>query len=198
MKWRENPASVRPMLATLAEPALKGRGLVYEPKYDGIRALVHLPPKNDPDGVRLWSRLGNEKTAQFPSIVRAMESVRTKLSAPLLIDSEIVALDDKGKPAGCQRLQGRIHLTGAREVEQIDKAQPVAIIAFDLLRDGDEDIRGLPLTERRARLDARVRPHLSTVLRISDQVADDGTALDAQARREDRLASALRARRGGT
>jgi bifunctional non-homologous end joining protein LigD len=184
MKWRDNPASVRPMLATLAEPPLKGPGLVYEPKYDGIRALVHVPPKKDPSGVRVWSRLGNDKTAQFPSIVRAMEPLRKSLRAPLLLDSEIVALDNKGNPAGFQRLQGRIHLTGAREVEQIDKAQPVALIAFDLLRDGDEDIRGLPLTERRARLEKRVRTHLSDTLRISEQAAEDGTALDARAQRE--------------
>ena len=172
------------MLATLAEPPLKGRGLVYEPKYDGIRALVHVPPRNDPGGVRLWSRLGNEKTAQFPSIVRAMEPLRSSLRAPLLLDAEIVALDKKGNPAGFQRLQGRIHLSDARDVEQIDKAQPVALIAFDLLRDGDEDIRGLPLTQRRARLEAHLHPHVSATLRLSEQIAEDGTALDARARRE--------------
>src|SRR3954465_5309676 len=181
MRWRENPATVRPMLATLAEPPLTGRGLVYEAKYDGIRALVHVPPKSDPAGVRLWSRLGNDKTAQFPSIVRAMESLGASLREPILIDAEIVALDDKSNPAGFQRLQGRIHLTGARDVEQVDKAQPVAIIAFDLLRDGEEDVRGLPLTERRARLDVHIRPHLSTTLRISEQVPDDGRSLDARA-----------------
>ncbi len=172
------------MLATLAEPPLVGRGLVYEPKYDGIRALVHIPPKHDAGGVRLWSRLGNEKTTQFPSIVRAIEPLRRSLRAPLLLDAEIVALDNKDKPAGFQRLQRRIHLSGAREVEQIDKAQPVALIAFDLLRDGDDDVRGLPLSERRARLEAHIRPHASSTLRLSEQVAEDGTALDARARRE--------------
>src|SRR5690349_6192554 len=154
MKWRENPAKVRPMLATLAAPPLTGQGLVYEPKYDGIRALIHVPPKGDDEGIRLWSRLGNEKTSQFPSIVRALETIRSTLTRPLLIDSEIVALDEKGQPAGFQKLQGRIHLTGAREVEHVDKTQPVAVIAFDLLRDGDDDIRGLPLTERRRNLEA--------------------------------------------
>jgi bifunctional non-homologous end joining protein LigD len=181
MKWRENPESVRPMLATLADPPLTGKGLVYEPKYDGIRALVHIPPADSREGVRLWSRLGNEKTAQFPSIVRALEKIRPGLRAPLLIDAEIVALDEKGRPAGFQRLQGRIHLTGARDVELIDKTQPVALIAFDLLRDGDEDIRGLPLTERRARLESHLRPHLSTALRISEQGADDGRGLHKRA-----------------
>src|SRR3954447_4337362 len=181
MKWTENPATVRPMLATLADPPLIGRGLLYEPKYDGIRALVHVPPKSDRNGVRLWSRLGNDKTAQFPSIVRAFDAIRSTLRGPLLIDAEIVALDEKGNPAGFQRLQGRIHLTSAREVEQVDKAQPVAIIAFDLLRDGDDDLRGLPLTGRRTRLESYLRPHLSSTLRISEQIADDGKALHARA-----------------
>jgi bifunctional non-homologous end joining protein LigD len=181
MKWRENPAGVRPMLATLADPPLTGRGLVYEPKYDGIRALVHVPPLKSRDTVRLWSRLGNDKTAQFPSIVRALETLRPTLEGLLLIDSEIVALDEKGRPAGFQRLQGRIHLTGAREVEEVDKAQPVALIAFDLLRDGDDDIRGLPLSERRARLEARIGRKVSDTLRISEQVADDGRGLHERA-----------------
>src|SRR3954470_17587082 len=99
MRWRETPAAVRPMLATLAKPPLTGRGLVYEPKYDGIRALVHVPPKGDRTGVRLWSRLGNDKTARLPSIVRALESLRSSLPEPILIDAEIVALDDNGNPA---------------------------------------------------------------------------------------------------
>src|SRR3954447_13062417 len=184
MKWTENPATVRPMLATLADPPLIGRGLLYEPKYDGIRALVHVPPKSDRNGVRLWSRLGNDKTAQFPSIVRAFDAIRSTLRGPLLIDAEIVALDEKGNPAGFQRLQGRIHLTGAREVEHVDKAQPAAVIAFDLLRDGEEDVRGLPLTGRRTRLESYLRPHLSSTLRISEQIADDGKALHARALRE--------------
>ena len=184
MKWRDNPATVRPMLATLADPPLTGAGLVYEPKYDGIRALVHVPPAGSRDGVRIWSRLGNDKTAQFPSIVRALERLRKDLSGPLLVDAEIVALDEKGRPAGFQRLQGRIHLKESRDVEQIDKAQPVAIIAFDLLRDGDEDIRGLPLTERRARLEQRIRRDTSDVLRISEQAPADGRALHERALRE--------------
>ncbi len=181
MKWREKPETVRPMLATLADPPLTGQGLVYEPKYDGIRALVHVGPKREPDGVRIWSRLGNEKTSQFPSIVRALEGIRQTLKGPLLLDGEIVALDEQGRPAGFQRLQGRIHLTGDLDVQAIDKAQPAALIAFDLLRDGDTDLRGLSLTERRARLDARLAPGQSSTLRISEQAAGDGRALQARA-----------------
>src|SRR5690606_27551465 len=43
-RWRADPATVRPMLASLEEPPLAQAGLVYEPKYDGIRALVDVRP----------------------------------------------------------------------------------------------------------------------------------------------------------
>src|SRR5215208_742206 len=99
------------MLAALAEPPLTGASLLYEPKYDGIRALVHVAPGPRPE-IRLWSRLGNDKTSQFPAVVRALEPLARRLRAPLLIDGEIVALEPEGRPAGFQQLQGRIHVKG--------------------------------------------------------------------------------------
>src|ERR671913_451895 len=105
------------MLATLADASLTQPGLVYEPKYDGILALVA-----------------------------------------------------RGRPAGFQQLQGRIHVKGSRDVERLDAAQPAALIVFDILRDGDEDVRGLPLTDRRARLEARLGAAPSDRPRLSEQV----------------------------
>lgn len=172
------------MLATLAEPPLAGAGLVFEPKYDGIRALVSVEPRRGGALVRIWSRLGNDKTAQFPSIVTALRRWAAKLRQPVLLDGELVALDAAGNPAGFQKLQGRIHLKAARDVERIDRTQPVALIAFDLLRDGDDDLRGLALTERRARLEKRLAKHASSELRLSEQVAADGRALHERAMRE--------------
>src|SRR5688572_16948363 len=149
MLWRDDPAKVRPMLATVSEPPLEGKGLIFEPKYDGIRALVHVAPGKRAPEIRIWSRLGNDKTAQFPAVVRALDPLARSLTDPLLIDGEIVALDANGRPAGFQKLQGRIHVTGASDVERLEKAQPTAFIAFDLLRDGRDDVRGQPLTARR-------------------------------------------------
>ena len=71
---------LRPMLASLADAPLVDAGLVYEPKYDGIRAIVEITPprggaaskRSATHDVRLWSRLGNEKTKQFPEIAAAL------------------------------------------------------------------------------------------------------------------------------
>jgi bifunctional non-homologous end joining protein LigD len=172
------------MLATLADSTLTGRDLMFEPKYDGIRALVHVARGTPRPDIRMWSRLGNEKTAQFPSVVRALEPLARHVPGPLLIDGEIVALGDDGRPAGFQRLQGRIHVSGVEDVERLDRAQPTAFIAFDLLRDGREDVRGLPLSERRGRLERHIRRHVSHTLRLSEQVAADGRALHGRAAAE--------------
>src|SRR5580704_12942141 len=96
-----------PMLATLADAPLDDPQMVYEPKYDGIRAIAEVG-----ETVRLWSRLGNEKTRQFPEIADALKKWAARLKAPVVLDGEIVALDANGAPAGFQQLQGRIHVGG--------------------------------------------------------------------------------------
>ena len=171
--WRGDLRTIRPMLATLEDAPLQHQGLVYEPKYDGIRALVDITPGSRAP-VRLWSRLGNEKTAQFPDLVAALTRFSKKLKGPVVLDGEIVALDQAGDPAGFQRLQNRIHLT---ESNSRSAAGRVAFIAFDILRDRDEDLRPLPLTERRARLERVFRNPGSPILRISEVVPGDGRAL---------------------
>ncbi|HYT68307.1 MAG TPA: non-homologous end-joining DNA ligase [Vicinamibacterales bacterium] len=205
-----------PMLATLADAPLVHKGLVYEPKYDGIRALVEVLPRGR---TRLWSRNGNEKTNQFPAVVKALEALSANLKRPIVLDGEVVALDESGRPAGFQRLQGRMHLLGSRDIERAEQAQPVAFIAFDLLRDGNEDLCKLPLTARRQRLekifeeDFRLKAETTGttskrqaatserhagpsearsfrlqaeghVIRLSEQVAGDATALHARAAKE--------------
>jgi len=170
---------LRPMLATPVEAPLQQKGLVYEPKYDGIRALVLLAPSAKTIKARLLSRNGNEKTAQFPEVVRALESAATGLKQPLVLDGEIVALDERGRPAGFQRLQGRMHLRGEKDVRRAEAAQPAIFIAFDILQDGKEDLTRLPLTERRKHLE-----RVSGRIRISEQVAGDARALYARAKKE--------------
>jgi len=177
------------MLTSLEEPPIAQRGLFYEPKYDGIRALVDLRPptgRGTDATAAIYSRNGKEKTAQFPAIVAALVGMGRTLEAPVIVDGEIVAIDPAGRPLGFQHIQGRIHLTAAPDVARADREAPAALIMFDLLRDGDEDLRGQPLAARRLRLQERLRPGRAVrrVLRLSDMTADDGRVMLARARRE--------------
>ena len=191
------------MLATLPaqEPSLTLKEYVYEPKVDGIRAIVEvLPPlREDATGgkpgpkaaVRLWSRNGNEKTTQFPDVVDGVGTWLKKIAAPVVLDGEVVALDEEGRPASFQRIQHRIHVTvpgfNSRRKILTPEEQPVAFVAFDLLRDGDRDLRNLCLYERRELLEAlfkKHRPPASRVVRLTEQSIGDGTALKKQAEKE--------------
>src|SRR4051794_4137759 len=118
---------IAPMLATLAEAPLADPELVYEPKYDGIRAIAEVGAGGR--SVRLWSRLGNDKTSQFPEVAAALATWAKRRKDAVVLDGEIVALDSKGHPAGFQQLQGRIHVK-----DEHVTAGAVAFILFDLLR----------------------------------------------------------------
>ena len=132
--------------------------------------------------VAIASRLGNDKTAQFPELVHALSRWGARRAGPALLDGEIVALDADGQPTGFQRIQDRIHLTDAREIVARASTNPIAFVAFDLLRDGDAELYALPLVERRRRLEAALAPALGDAIRLSKQVRGDGAALLAEAR----------------
>ncbi|HUF91417.1 MAG TPA: ATP-dependent DNA ligase [Candidatus Limnocylindria bacterium] len=167
----------RPMLAALEAAPLVSDRFAYEPKYDGIRTLAVLERSTGAATVRLWSRLGNDKTAQFPDLVRPLGDVARRLRSGVVLDGEIVALDADGEPAGFQRLQGRIHLTGERAVAAHAGHQPVALIVFDLLREGAQNLMDLPLIERRARLERLLAGTTGGAVRLSEFVRGDGREL---------------------
>jgi bifunctional non-homologous end joining protein LigD len=170
---------IAPMLASLADAPLDDPHLVYEPKYDGIRAICDVAPGGP---VRLWSRLGNEKTTQFPEITAALTKWSRRLKERVVLDGEIVALDADGNPAGFQQLQGRIHLVEpVRGAGSRTPSARTALIAFDLLQVGRRSLCGQPLLERRAALETLFSRTGSTSLRISDMVKGDGRALFQQA-----------------
>jgi bifunctional non-homologous end joining protein LigD len=175
---------MEPMLATLAEAPLVDPNLVYEPKYDGIRALVSVAPAKGKGAVdvTIASRRGNDKSRQFPEVVEALERWAKGRKEGALLDGEIVALDDAGDPMGFERLQERIHQTSPREVARLRGERPVAFVVFDLLQEGRKDLTGLPLVDRRARLEAALDGGLDTTLRIARQVRGDGSALMQEAR----------------
>jgi bifunctional non-homologous end joining protein LigD len=174
------------MLATAPDSSVKiplqGASLWYEPKYDGIRALVAIEPGHPLPAVRLWSRNGNEKTTQFPDLIKAIQDMAKNIRVPLVLDGEIVALDAHGEPAGFQALQGRMHLTDAREILRQTREQAVAILMFDILREGVDDVRPLPLGDRRARLERLLEHVRSSTVRLGEYAAGDGRRLYEQAK----------------
>ena len=152
--------------------------LVFEPKYDGIRALVALDASQLPT---IYTRLGRDKTGQFPDLAEPLAAFGDRLGRPLLLDGEIVATDDRGAALPFQHLQERLHVTGGA-VRTAARHVTVALMVFDLLRDGDEDLRRLPFTERRHRLERVMRLNDSDAVRLVDSAAGNGVELATRGR----------------
>ena len=140
-----------PMLAKAAasvpDPTKTPGGLLFEPKWDGFRGLVAW----DGETVEIGSRGAKPLTRYFPELVEAIPRL---LPGPCLLDGEIVVAT--GAP-GAQRLDWealsqRIHPAASR-VAKLSEETPAMFIAFDLLAEGDGDLRETPFSERRARLE---------------------------------------------
>ena len=190
--WREEAAALRPMLAVSVDESahdrLLGRGdLVFERKYDGIRALIEVSPapggRRGPGAgephVRIWSRLGNEKTAQFPEVAGGLAALAAGLPGPVVLDGEIVAVDAAGGPLPFERIQGRMHRRGRPSAAATPTS--AVFIAFDLIRDGGEDLRPRPFTERRARLVERLDPDARGAVRVVPSQCGGGVDLRGKA-----------------
>ena len=134
---------------------------ITNPAYDGIRAIADVCTLADAS--RLWSRLGNEKTAQFRKSPEALERWAARRREPVVLDGEIVALDGAaGRPTSFQNLQGRIHLgriihrgapRGRRDVRSRRRMCRPRSSPSIFCKEGPEDLRELPLTARREALE---------------------------------------------
>jgi bifunctional non-homologous end joining protein LigD len=149
---------LRPQLAQLAERLPTGDGWLYEPKWDGYRAIVTVSGAE----ATLTSRNGTDLTDRFREVARAAaRAVRTPAA---VIDGEVCALDEDG--------------TARFEALQSGSGRLV-LLAFDLLSVDGEPVHALPLVERRRRLEALLDPAVDGV-RLSPAF-DDGDALLAAA-----------------
>lgn len=154
------------MLATLEERPFSGKEWLFEIKYDGVRVLA----ERRGEAVRLLGRSHQDITVRYPELAEALGALPVDR---FLIDGEIVALDESGRPS-FQRLQARMLLTKPRDVEQAMAAVPVVGVFFDCLSLDGCDLRRLPLLERKVCLRSFV-PLLGLV-RYSDHVAEQGEA----------------------
>jgi ATP-dependent DNA ligase len=134
---------VEPMLAKLATELPEGEGWLFEPKWDGFRAIVF----KDGDDVYIQSRDLKPLDRYFPELSAVL---RASLPARCVVDGEIVIAGDRG--LDFDALQLRLHPAASR-VAKLAAETPSSFVAFDLLALGDEDLRGRPQVERRAELE---------------------------------------------
>jgi bifunctional non-homologous end joining protein LigD len=150
-----------PMLASSTETVPAGEGWLYEPKWDGYRAIVRV----EGGEARLTSRNGNDLTERFAPVARAAALALRTPSA--VLDGEICALDDVGRSSFSLLQQG----TGT-----------LVLVLFDVLELDGRPLLDLPLTERRTLLEGAVDVSGGHVL--VSALFDDGDALLEAAREQ--------------
>lgn len=139
------------MLAKLSAELPRGDGWLYEPKWDGFRVVVF----KDGDALLLQSRDGKPFGRYFPELEAPL---RRDLPPRCVLDGEIVIVGPRGLDFEAMLL--RIHPAASR-VGKLAAETPASVVFWDLLALGDDDLRGAPLAERRARLEqvlATARP----------------------------------------
>ena len=136
---------VAPMLAVLARELPAG-AMSYEPKWDGFRCLAFAAP----GAVDLRSRHDRPLARYFPEVVGGFEELLdARGGRPVVLDGEIVLAAERPDFAA---LMARLHPAASR-VRELSRSCPARYVAFDLLADGDEDLREQPFQWRRNRLE---------------------------------------------
>jgi len=169
---------IEPMLAKPAPELPDGNGWLYEPKWDGFRALVF----RDGDETYIQSRDLKPLDRYFPELAAPL---RASLPERCILDGEVVIAADGGLQF--ESLLLRIHPAESR-VRMLAEQSPASYVAWDLLALGDEDLRQVPQGERRTRLEqalANAQPpiHLTPATRDRALAADwfdrfEGAGLD--------------------
>jgi ATP-dependent DNA ligase len=133
---------LEPMLAKLEREIPLGEGWLYEPKWDGFRAIVF----RNGDEVHIESRGKRVLHRYFPEL---LDPLRAALPPRCVVDGEIVL----ARPDGLDfdALQLRLHPAESR-IRLLAGRTPTSYVAFDLLAEGGKDLRKRPLAERHARL----------------------------------------------
>jgi ATP-dependent DNA ligase len=139
---------LNPMLGLLADGLPEGEGWLFEPKWDGFRVVVF----RDRDQLDLRSRDDRPLLRYFPELA---EPLKAALPDVAVADGEVLIV--QGGALQFDVLQMRLHPAASR-VNKLAAETPAGVVLWDLLADGDEDLRARPLEERRERLLARVTP----------------------------------------
>jgi bifunctional non-homologous end joining protein LigD len=153
------------MLATLADAPFKRPGWFFEAKLDGIRALSYISKGK----VELSSRRGLDLTGKYPALVKVLSDYKDDL----ILDGEIIALDEQGRPS-FQHLQQRSGLNRGSDIDKAETSLPIIYYVFDILYCGGKDLRSLPLSERKQLLQQTLITN--QVLRLVESLGEDGEA----------------------
>ena len=112
---------------------------IFEPKWDGFRALIF----RDGDEILIQSRDEKPLNRYFPELI---EPLQAQLPERCVLDGEIVIARDDG--LDFDALQLRLHPAASR-VKLLSQEIPASVVFFDLLCEGDRDLRGEPFRSRR-------------------------------------------------
>src|SRR5213594_3184002 len=158
---------IEPMLAKLADDLPENGNYLFEPKWDGFRAIV-FRGKSD---VFIQSRDLRPLDRYFPELHDALLEALPK---DCVIDGEIVIRTPHG--LDFDLLQLRLHPAASR-VAKLAKETPSLFVAFDLLAIGDRDLRAVPQVERRAQLE-RALGAMKPPIHVTPMTRDRAVALE--------------------
>src|SRR3954471_12225000 len=135
---------VLPMLAKRVSALPAGDTWIFEPKWDGFRALVF----RDEDEILLQSRDEKPLNRYFPEL---LEPMRAQLPVRCVLDGEIVIVRNSG--LDFDALQLRLHPAASR-VKLLSNQMPASVVYFDVVCVGDRDLRAKPFADRRRELES--------------------------------------------
>src|SRR5580693_2702075 len=158
---------ILPMLANRVAALPDGEDWIFEPKWDGFRALVF----RDGDELLIQSRDLKPLDRYFQEVV---ETLREQLPERCVLDGEVVIAGTGGLEF--EALQLRLHPAASR-VKLLAKEIPASVVFFDLLCVGERDLRGEPFEARRAELE-RLLDGARPPVHITPATRDSSVALD--------------------
>ncbi len=161
------PRRQKLMMASTAEKPFSSKEWLFEFKYDGVRVLASRKGKD----MELYGRSGQVVTTRYPELARALRALPVER---FILDGEIVALDQGGRPS-FQLLQQRMHLTNPFDIERAWATVPVSGIFFDCLALDGCDLRTLSVVERKECL--KLLLPARGVVQYSDHILEHGEAL---------------------
>lgn len=164
---REMPSEVAPMLATLVTKPPSGDDWLFEIKWDGVRALCYI----DDGKLRMFTRNGNPCEKQYPELSVLPHHVD---ASQAILDGEVAVLDLNGR-SRFNLIQPRIGIGDPNAIAHLSRSTPVILFLFDLLYLDGYDLRGVPLVERKKKLESIVKP--TNRIRLSEAFAVDGAAM---------------------